>query len=169
MRGHLKNRNVETNVLSYMCHHAISTAIRLLIIPPTLEITHCLTHVLFDTLITGKEIHQAFAITAKLLVYSMFFLYQSLQKISYFHLNSWCGNQVKLRYFSQSMLCETVRLNNICTNLATCCVKVFYLSDFFKAYCLTLTKYVVSFLELLKETIGPGLERSLSSSFIYKG
>ena len=92
MRGHLKNRNVETNVLSYMCHHAISTAIRLLIIPPTLKITHCLTHVLFDTLITGKEIDEAFAITAKLLVYSMFFLYQSLQKISYFHLNSWCGN-----------------------------------------------------------------------------
>lgn len=51
----------------------IFTGIRFVFMPLRSEIIHCLTHALFVTLITGKEIHQTFVSKDKLKVYSPYF------------------------------------------------------------------------------------------------
>ena len=55
-------------------------------------------------------------------------------------------------------------------NIFTYCtlLHLIILTDIFKGHSLVLTKYGLSFLKHLKETVGPGVKRPLSSSFIYK-
>ena len=67
-----------TKMLNQMFLHACFimctfAAIRLVIIPPKSKIVHCLFHVLFVTLITGKAIDQGCANRTKLMVYSIGF------------------------------------------------------------------------------------------------
>ena len=102
---------------------------------------HCLTHVLFVALIRNKEIDHAFVNVTQLMAYFI--------------------------SFSINSASEVVHLINICTYLTTCSVTLLDPTDLFKGYSLALTKYVLSFVEHLKETTRPGLKMALISSFIY--
>ena len=103
----------------------IFTPIRLVIIPPRSKIVQCLTHLLFVTLVTGKEIGQGFVTTAKLMVYST--------------------------GFSCDSASVGVQLISICTSMETCTITF---NKLFKGYSLALTKCVLSFLDVLYETMG---------------
>ena len=101
----------------------IFPAIRLVIIPPRWKIIDCLTHVLFVTLITGKEIDYAFANTTKIMICSIGFSCNSTSEV-FFSLTFAQNRQHVLLHFIKP-------------------------TDYFKDYCLALTKHVPSFLELL--------------------
>ena len=101
------------------------TRVRSVIISPIAKSVNFLTYILFSTFVTSKEIIQAFLHAVKFMI-----------------------NFVS---FSCNCTGKTVRLINICTNLATW----FFLKDppdLSTGYNLALTKY------LLKETIGRGVK-----------
>ena len=74
------------------------TRIRSLIIPPIPKSVNCLTYILFSTFVTSKEINQTFLHAVKFMI--------------------------NIVTFSCNWTIKTVRLVNICTNLATWSVTV---------------------------------------------
>ena len=119
----------------------IFTRVRSVTMSPIAKSLNCLTYILYPIFFTKKEINQVFLHTVKFMINFVSFSCTRTGKLS-FSLKD--GQIYKLDLLQSKDP----------TDLSTGCN-------------LALTKELLIFLELMKEFIGPGVERCCSYSFIY--